>query len=279
MIAIGKYNSLHVKSKATIGMYLTDGRDSVLLPARYVPDSLEAGDGIEVFIYLDNENRPVATTLKPFAEVEDFAFLVVKDVNEFGAFLDWGIAKDVFVSYAEQRTKMHAGESHLVYLFMDEKSGRIAATTKWSKYVDKDTSELLAGEEVELLIAGKTDLGYRAIVDNRFEGLIYENEVFGDIEPGDKMRGYVKLIRDDGKIDLRLRPEGYAHIEEARHVVLKYLEQNSGRLNLGDKSDPKDIYERLQLSKKAFKKTIGALYKERLITISDFEITLLENKK
>ena len=274
MIVVGKYNELSVKSKAAAGLYLTDGRDSVLLPGRYVPENLATGDELEVFVYLDNENRPIATTLRPYAEVEDFAFLEVKDINEFGAFLDWGIAKDVFVSYAEQREKMIVGNKYLVYLFMDEKSGRIAATTKWSRYLEKDTSGLMPGEEVELLIAEETEMGYRAIIDNCFEGLIYRNEVFGELFPGERMRGYIKHLRDDGKIDLRLSQAGFAHIEEAKHHVIKCLEQNGGKLALGDKSEPKEIYDRLHLSKKVFKKTIGILYKERRITISDFEIRL-----
>jgi uncharacterized protein len=272
MPEIGKYNRLTVKTKSPIGLYLTDGPDEVLLPKKYVPDGIREGDELDVFVYLDNENRPIATTLKPTACVEDFAFLTVKDVNEYGAFLDWGIAKDVFVSYDEQRTKMIPGEKYLVYLFIDDVSGRIAATTKWSKYIDDDTSALTSGDEVELLIAEKTDLGFRAIVNNRYEGLIYENEVFGNIYPGETKRGYVKLIRDDGKIDLRLQPEGYGHIEESRHVILKALEENNGTLPLGDKSPPEEIYSKLNISKKAFKKTIGALFKERLITISDYEI-------
>ena len=274
MIQIGKYNELTVKAKATIGLYLTDGQEDVLLPKKYVPEGTETGDDLEVFVYLDTDNRPVATTLKPFACVEDFAFLTVKDVNEFGAFLDWGIAKDIFVSYAEQRGKMIVGEEYLVYLFIDNVSGRIAATTKWIKYIDDNTSDLQVGDEVELLIAEKTELGFKAIIDNQFEGLLYMGEVFGDMYVGDMRRGYIKLIRDDGKIDLRLQPDGYGHVEDTRHVILKELEFNKGVLPLGDKSQPEDIYKQLKISKKIFKKTIGGLFKERLITISDFEIKL-----
>lgn len=278
MLEIGKYNRLEVKTKSDIGLFLTDGKDDVLLPRKYVPDATSIGDELDVFVYLDNENRPVATTLEPFACLEDFAFLTVKDVNEYGAFLDWGIAKDIFVSYAEQRSKMIVGEEYLVYLFVDEVSGRIAATTKWSKYIDTETSDLQPGDEVELLIAEKTDLGFKAIVDNQFEGLIYANEVFGEINVGDFKRGYVKLIRDDGKIDLRLQPSGYGHIEDLREVLLHQLEINNGAIPLGDKSAPEDIYGRLKMSKKVFKKVVGALFKERLITISDFEIKIVSPK-
>ncbi len=275
MLEIGKYNELDVKTKATIGLYLTDGEDDVLLPVKYVPHGTEVGDTLDVFVYLDNENRPVATTLKPFATVGDFVFLTVKDVNDHGAFMDWGIAKDVFVSYAEQRGEMVAGSKYLVHLFIDDVSGRIAASTKWSKYLDDDTSELEPGEEVELLIAEKTEMGYKAIINNRYEGLIYKNEVFEEMNIGDKKRGYVKNNRDDGKIDLRLQPEGYGHIEDSKLIILKKLELNNGVLSLGDKSSPDDIYHQLKISKKVFKKTIGGLFKERKITISDYEIKLI----
>ena len=246
-----------------------------MLPVKYVPHGTEVGDTLDVFVYLDNENRPVATTLKPFATVGDFVFLTVKDVNDHGAFMDWGIAKDVFVSYAEQRGEMVAGSKYLVHLFIDDVSGRIAASTKWSKYLDDDTSELEPGEEVELLIAEKTEMGYKAIINNRYEGLIYKNEVFEEMNIGDKKRGYVKNNRDDGKIDLRLQPEGYGHIEDSKLIILKKLELNNGVLSLGDKSSPDDIYHQLKISKKVFKKTIGGLFKERKITISDYEIKLI----
>ncbi len=275
MLEIGQYNNLEVKTKATIGLYLTDGEDDVLLPVKYVPQGTEVGDTLDVFVYLDNENRPVATTLKPFATVGDFEFLTVKDVNDHGAFMDWGIAKDVFVSYAEQRGEMIVGKKYLVHLFVDDVSGRIAATTKWIKYLNDDISELETGEEVELLIAEKTEMGYKAIINNRYEGLIYKNEVFEEINIGDKKRGYIKNKRDDGKIDLRLQPDGYGHIEDTKLIILKQLELNKGVLALGDKSSPEDIYRQLKISKKAFKKTIGGLFKERKITISDNEIKLI----
>ncbi len=276
MIEIGKYNELEVKSKSDIGLFLTDGTDDILLPMKYVKPGTSLGDKIEVFVYLDNENRPIATTLKPFATVDDFAFLSVKDVNEHGAFLDWGIAKDVFVSYAEQRMEMEAGKKYLVYLFIDEFSGRIAATTKWGKFLDNDTKGLRTGDEVQLLIAEKTSLGFKAIINNQYEGLLFQNEIFEEIKEGELKRGYIKQVRDDGKIDLRLFQDGYSHIEDSKHVILQHLETNKGVLSLGDKSSPEDIYQQFKISKKAFKKTIGGLYRDHRITISDFEIKLVE---
>ena len=274
MIEIGKYNELKVKSSSAIGLFLTDGNEDILLPVKYVPKVVSVGDNIEVFVYLDNENRPIATTLKPHATVGDFAFLLVKEVNEHGAFLDWGISKDLFVSYQEQREEMKVGEKYLVYLFIDEFSGRIAGTTRWIKFLDNDTSNFNTGDEVQLLIAEKTDLGFKAIINNMCEGLLYHNEIFDQLNIGVVKRGYVKTIRDDGKIDLSLQQQGYIHIEDTKHQILRQIELNNGVLSLGDKSSPEEIYHQLKISKKAFKKIIGGLFKERLITVSDFEIKL-----
>lgn len=275
MVEIGKYNELQVKSDSSVGLFLTDGDEDVLLPNRYVKGDLNQGDHIKVFVYLDNENRPVATTETPFAEVGDFAFLKVKEVNNFGAFLDWGISKDLFVAYSEQRNPMSPGERYLVYIFVDELSGRIAATERWQKHFQLP-DEIEEGEEVQLLIAEKTDLGWRAIINNTCEGLIYQDEVFQELKPGDLVRGYVRLIRDDGKVDLRLQPEGYSNVENTTAALMHSLEQNNGVLPIGDKSPAEEIYRLLKISKKTFKKAIGALYKQRLVEISDNEVKLVK---
>lgn len=276
MIEIGKYNKLRVKSTSTIGMYLNDGETDILLPGKYVPEGTSTGDLLDVFVYLDNENRPIATTLKPFACVGDFAFLKVKDVNAHGAFLDWGIAKDVFVPYAEQRTGMVKGEKYLVYLLIDKVSERISATSKWAKHIAKDP-DYGEGDEVQLLIAEKTELGFKAIIDNRYEGLVFANEVFSPLEPGNSVRGFIKAVREDGKIDLRLQAKGYDAVQDAMNTIVESLKLNSGILSLGDKSTPEEIYKRLNMSKKIFKKAIGGLFKDQRINLSDFEIQLLEN--
>ncbi|MBP6401932.1 MAG: hypothetical protein KA492_05325 [Bacteroidia bacterium] len=276
MIEIGKYNKLRVKSTSTIGMYLNDGETDILLPGKYVPEGTSTGDLLDVFVYLDNENRPIATTLKPFACVGDFAFLKVKDVNAHGAFLDWGIAKDVFVPYAEQRTGMVKGEKYLVYLLIDKVSERISATSKWAKHIAKDP-DYEEGDEVQLLIAEKTELGFKAIIDNRYEGLVFANEVFSPLEPGNSVRGFIKAVREDGKIDLRLQAKGYDAVQDAMNTIVESLKLNSGILSLGDKSTPEEIYKRLNMSKKIFKKAIGGLFKDQRINLSDFEIQLLEN--
>lgn len=271
---IGQYNELKVKSKAMIGVYLTDGAEDVLLPKKYIDEMPEEGDEMRVFVYLDNDNRPIATTLNPNAVVGDFTFLEVKEINHHGAFLDWGIAKDLFVPYAEQRVDLKIGKEYLFYVFIDDESNRIAATTKWNKYISKDHN-LKEDDEVGLLIAERTDMGYRAIINNSAEGLIYKNEIFGDLKIGERRRGYIKTIREDGKIDLRLQPKGYEHVEDSKYVILNYLKNNDGRLELGDKSPAEEIYALLKMSKKVFKKTIGGLYKDRLINIGDFEISTL----
>jgi len=276
MIEVGKHNELVVKSKSSIGLYLHDGHESVLLPARYVPENVHEGDVMKVFVYLDNENRPVATTLKPHAELNDFAFLTVKDVNQHGAFLDWGIAKDIFVAYQEQRTEMEIGKKYLVYLFMDDFSERIAATSKWGKHIDKDTDDFSEGDEVNLLIAEKTDVGYKAIINNKYEGLLYHNEIFQPVKEGDVRKGYIKYVREDGKLDLTLQKQGFKNVLDSKDLILQKLKAHHGILQLGDKSSPEEITEILQMSKKVFKKTIGSLYKDRLIIVRDHEIRLVD---
>jgi uncharacterized protein len=271
---IGQYNELKVTRSSSVGLFLSDGTDDVLLPQRYVPEGTQEGDTLNVFVYLDNESRPVATTLKPYATVNQFAYLQVKQVNEHGAFLDWGIDKDLFVPYSEQRIDMQKDKNYLVYVFIDEKSGRIAGSARWRQFVSDDVDELDGGEEVEVIIAEKTDLGYRAIINNKFEGMIFKNEVFEELNVGDERRAFVKQIREDGKIDLSLQAKGYEHIKDLKDVILHRLKENKGMLALGDKSSPDQIYEQLKISKKAFKKTIGGLYKERIIDIDDFEIRL-----
>lgn len=257
-----------------MGFFLGDGDEEILLPTRYVPKDAIVGDKLKVFVYLDNENRPIATTLIPYAVVGDFEFLIVKEVNEHGAFMDWGLAKDIFVPYSEQRNDMVIGKAYLVHVFIDERSGRIAATEKWEEFTEDINADLKQGESVQLLVARKTDMGYKAIINNRYEGLIYENEIFEPLNEGDKKTGYIKQIRDDGKVDLTLQKQGYSHIIDTKDLLLQHLKTNNGFLPLGDKSTPEDIYRELKISKKVFKKTIGGLFKDQLITLGDFETRL-----
>ena len=276
MLQIGQYNLLRVLKQSPIGLYLGTGNEEVLLPKKYIPEGIKIGDELELFVYLDNENRPIATTLKPYATEGEFAFMMVKDINEHGAFLDWGIPKDLFVAYSEQRVEMQKGNKYIVFLFLDEYSGRIAATTKWGKFLDNSNANFRVGDEVQLLIAEQTDLGFKAIINNMCEGLLYENEIFEELRTGDVKRGFIKQKRDDGKIDLRLQQPGYDHIVSTKHIILEQLKAHGGLLPLGDKSSPEEIYKLLKISKKAFKKTIGGLFKERLILIRDLEIRLID---
>jgi predicted RNA-binding protein (virulence factor B family) len=276
MIEIGKYNELKVVSQSPAGFYLGDGTETVLLPLRYAGKDLGIGDVLEVFVYPDNQDRPVATTLRPYAVLDQFACLTVKEVTDFGAFLDWGIDKDLFIAFSEQRKPLSKGDKVIVYIFLDGYSGRIAATTRWSGFLE-DTSDLKAGDEVELLIAETTPLGYRAIINQSMEGVLYQNEVFEDLRPGDTRRAYVRVVRPDGKVDLRLRQEGYGHIEESKFMILKLLKENSGTLKLGDKSSPDEIYNLLKMSKKTFKQAIGGLFKEGILMIGDHEISLKDS--
>jgi len=288
MIDIGKYNTLTVTRDTPSGLVLGDLKDpaetdEVLLPKRYTPEDVKEGDELEVFVYLDNEGSLIATTKKPHATVGQFAFLELKERNEFGAFFDWGIDKDVFVPYSEQVGEPEPGHKYLVFLFIDERSGRIAGTQKWSQATGNDPEEyvedgLKDGMKVNLLIAQETDAGYKAIINNKFQGLLYRNEVFEKLNPGDVRAGFIKKIRDDGKIDLALQQQGFGLITDTRQLLLEKLKAGNGKISLGDKSDPDEIYEKLHMSKKVFKKTIGGLYKDRLIVVGDFEIRLLSEE-
>jgi predicted RNA-binding protein (virulence factor B family) len=279
MIEIGLYNDLVVLREAAVGLYLGDstGTEEVLLPKRYVPQDAVVGDTLHVFVYLDNENRPVATTLKPYATSGEFAFLRVKELNQYGAFFDWGIDKDVFSPYSEHIGEVEEGEKYLLGIFIDERSGRIAASLKWNQFIDNDTSALKEGEKVNLLIAQETDFGYKAIINNQYQGLLYRNEVFEPLQPGDVKTGYIKQVRDDGKVDLSLQLQGYGYISDTKQIILEKLKAGKGFLSLGDKSSPDEIYAQLNMSKKVFKKTIGGLFKDRLITISDYEIRIADD--
>lgn len=278
MIEIGKYNELRVLSKTEVGLNLTDGDKLVVLPYVYVPTGTEIGDHLNVFVFVQKDGRLTATTQKPYACVGDFAFLKVVSDGEEGTFMDLGIDKDVYVPAREQKRPMQKGYKYVVYLYLDEQNDRLCASSKLYDFVEEEDFDFEEGDEVSLLISEETDLGYNAIINNRNIGLLYFNEVFVDVKPGDRRKGWIKKIRVEGKIDLTLQPSGYGHILDSKEVVLKELKKSGGIIELGDKSTPEDIYQRFQISKSAFKKTIGSLYKERLITISDEEIRLLDDQ-
>ena len=288
-ILLGQKNLLKAAWKVDFGMYLEgDEEGKILLPTRYVPEDLEVGDEIEVFVHLDNEERRVATTLEPKAMVGDFAYLEVAWVNEFGAFLDWGLMKDLFCPFREQKKRMETGRSYIVHVHLDEESYRIMASAKVEKWLendklaktngksdDEDRPRLHVGDKVEALIWQKTDLGFKAIIENKYGALLYDSQVFKDIHTGDKVEAYITKIRPDGKIDIALQQSGRQHTEDFAEQLLRYLQYRGGRCRLGDKSSAEEIKEQFGVSKKTYKRAIGDLYKRRLITITDDGIELV----
>jgi predicted RNA-binding protein (virulence factor B family) len=275
-VELGKFNLLEVVKAVDFGVYLDGHEDGeILLPTRYVPEGCQPGDQLNVFIYLDNEERLIATTLQPRVQVGEFACLEVAWVNEFGAFLDWGLMKDLFCPFREQKMKMVKGRRYVVHAHLDEESYRIMASAKVERYLSKEMPAYKDGQEVPVMIWQKTDLGYKVIVDNRFSGLIYQNEIFSQLEIGEHLTAYVKQVRPDGKIDLSLQKYGAAKVGDFSTSLLDYLKAHDGFTPLGDKSAAEDIYETFGVSKKTFKKTVGELYKKRLIVIADDGIHLV----
>jgi predicted RNA-binding protein (virulence factor B family) len=275
MLNLGKINTLHVLRDAPCGMFLgeVDGDEDVLLPNKYVPDDLYVSDSIDVFLYTDSEDRMIATTLTPKILLDQFAVLKVSDVTDFGIFLDWGLEKDLFLPFSEQKERLQVGDLVTVFLKLDESTNRLFASAKIDDFIKQEIT-VKEKEEVELLVDRKTELGYVVIINNVHTGLIYSNEVFQPLKRGDKIKGFIKSIREDGKIDVSLQKHGYAKVSDSQDIVLKKLEENNGVLFLTDKSDPDLIIQKLQMSKKAFKKSIGALYKQRKIKIETDRIVL-----
>ncbi|MCP9747156.1 S1 RNA-binding domain-containing protein [Lacihabitans sp. CS3-21] len=274
---VGKYNTLQILRGTSVGMYLGDDEgNDVLLPHKYIPENAQIGESIEVFIYRDSEDRLIATTLKPLILLNQFAILEVVAATQFGAFLDWGLEKDLFVPFKEQNHKLQKGQYVPVYLYLDEQTDRVVASAKVHKYFKNlDGVDLDEGQEVDLLVFEKTELGHNVVVNNLYKGLVYENETFRRLAWGDTTKGYVKLIRDEGKIDISLQPLGFLKtLEPNQKAILDKLQQSGGTLNLSDNSDPIEIQEVLEMSKKAFKKAIGVLYKDKKIIIKSDSIVL-----
>ena len=267
-IRLGEYNLLEVVKEVDFGVYLDGSEDGeILLPTRYVPQGCKPGDVLNVFIYLDMDERLIATTLQPYVKVGEFACLEVAWVNQYGAFLDWGLMKDLFVPFREQKMKMLKGNSYVVHVHLDEDSYRIVASAKVEKYLSKDMPEYNAGDEVEVLVWQKTDLGFKVIVDNKFGGMIFKNEIFTNVRTGMKMTAYIKQVRPDGKIDLELQKGGVKKVEDFADTLLEYIRSNGGSTPLNDKTEADVIYSTFGVSKKTFKKAVGDLYKKRLIVL------------
>ncbi len=279
MITIGKTYTLKAVKKLDFGVYL-DAEDlyEVLLPKKYVPRDLKMGDEIEVFLYLDSEDRPVATTLKPKAQLGEFAYLAVVDVNDAGAFLDWGLEKDLFVPFAEQHRPMEVGRSYIVYLYLDKLKGRITASSKIDKFLDDEKAhDFTPQQAVKLLIANTTELGYKAIINNSHWGVLYKNEVQQRLSFGQSIDGFIKRIRPDNKIDLSLQQGGIQNRDKHEKLILDYLNlQPQGFAQIHDKTDPKVISDLFGISKKAFKRALSNLYKERIINIEKDGINIVK---
>ena len=270
MIELGNYNTLKILRETDVGLFLGDDDvDDLLLPSKYVPDEFNIGDDISVFCYLDHEERPIATTLKPLIKRNTFGWLKVAEVNEFGAFMDWGLEKHLLVPFREQQTKMIEGESYVVFCYLDEKSFRLVASSRLNKFAKNEEISLNPNDEVDLLVSRQSELGWDVIINNKYQGLVFKSEVFQPIQVGATLKGYVKKIREDNKVDVVLKPIGYLGLEPAAKKIFEQLELAGGYISLHDKSAPEEIQEMFQMSKKTFKKAIGTLYRNRKIEIKN----------
>jgi len=277
MLKVGQQNILKVLRGTSVGFYLGDDENNdVLLPHKYIPEGLNVGEEIDVFLYRDSEDRIIATTIEPLIKLNQFACLQVSAATGIGAFLNWGLEKDLFVPFREQNQKLREGDYTVVYLYLDEDTDRLVGSCRLNRHFEFEDIELKEGEEVDLLILDKTDLGFNVAVNHKYRGLIYENEIFQRIAWGDSIKGFVKAVREDGKIDISLQKQGYLNINEPNaRKILETLQANGGELALSDKSDSSEIQGALEMSKKAFKRAIGSLYKQKLITIEPEGIKLI----
>jgi len=269
--AVGQFHDLPVENFSDYGVYLSFGKDRVLLPNKYVPEDITVGDELRVFIYTDSEDRPVATTLEPAGVVGDIVALKVKDTAAFGIFMDWGLEKDLLVPRSEQQGRMELGETHLVKIRLDESSHRIYGSTQMAEFCPGDAQDLVSGDSVDLIIHSISPIGYTALINQTCAGMLYKNETFEDLSIGDRYRGYVLRVREDGKVDLTLKQPGYASVEGSARKILEVLEANDGFSPCHDNSRPEDIQAAFSMSKKEFKRAVGSLYKQGRITLHKAE--------
>ncbi|MGE4260351.1 CvfB family protein [Shewanella fodinae] len=276
MAELGKRCTLEVIKQVDFGVYLNAGElGQVLLPKKYVPKECQPGDQVDVFLYLDSDDTPIATTQKPLAQVGEFAYLKTIATGRYGAFLDWGLDKDLLLPFGEQRKPAEEGHSYLVYVHLNRADERIVASAKIDKFIDQSPARYKEGQQVELIIAGTSDLGYKAIVNNRHWGVIYQNEVFRKLRFGQRLPGYIKRVRADNKLDLTLQKGDRQELDQQSQQILQKLQLAGGYLPFGDKTAPEVIYAELGMSKKAFKKSIGGLFKAGKLAIEDDGIRLL----
>lgn len=275
---VGEYNSLTILRATSVGMYLGDDEgNDVLLPHKYIPDNAQIGENLEVFIYRDSEDRLIATNLKPALTLNQFAVLEVAATSSIGAFLDWGLEKDLFVPFREQNHKLEKGQWVTIYLYLDKETDRLVGSAKINKFFKNEEGiNLKEGQEVDLLVIEKTDLGHNVAINNSYKGLMYENETFKRVAWGDTIKGYIKTIREDNRIDVSLQPMGFLKtLEPNSKTIIEKLTAAGGTLQLSDSTDPIVIMEVLEMSKKSFKKAIGSLYKEKKISLDGDSISLI----
>ena len=276
MVEIGTFNQLQVVKQVDFGVYLDGGElDTILLPRRYVPEGCEIGDWLDVFLYFDSDDLLIATTEKPKVKVGDCEMLTVVDINHAGAFMDWGLPKDLLVPYNEQQKPMEVGYSYVVYVFHDQNSDRIAASTKLNHHLDEETVWLKPRQQVNLLIAGRTDLGYKAVIDNKYLGLIFRADAFRPLKIGEQLPGFVKNIRADGKIDLVISQSTLQGDHDLGEQIIRHLQEMGGESQVSDKSDPEEIYRLFKVSKKKYKQALGTLYKSKRILIEPGKVKLI----
>jgi len=275
MLGIGEYHTLIIDRDTEPGLFLRNEEgDEVLLPNKYKPETFSLEDEIEVFVYLDHQERPVATTLKPYVKLDEFAYLKCVEVSDIGAFLDWGLEKHLFVPYREMASKMRMGSWYLIFCYLDEDTGRLVGSSKTNAFLDNSDITVEPFQPVDIIVANPTDLGMNVIVNEIHQGLIFKDDIFQDLQPGDRLKAWVKKTRPDGKIDITLQRPGYRSIEPNAQDILNEIELKGGCLKLTDKSSPQEVQRVLQMSKKSFKKAIGTLYKQRLIDIKEDGIYL-----
>jgi len=277
---LGKINILKIKKLVDFGVYLTDKYDyeEILLPQKYLPETYNIDDEIEVFVYLDSEDRVIATTLKPNGVVDDFCLMKIVDTNKVGVFADWGLEKDLFIPFSEQNKKMFKDRSYVIKILLDAQSDRIFGSAKLDKYLLPADNELKEEQEVKLTVWDITELGYKVIIDNKYNGVLYKNETYIDIFIGDKLIGFIKKIRSDGKIDVKLSLSQLDDIQKAQSEILKLLNLEKGFIKLNDSSSPEDVKKMLQISKKVFKKAVGGLLKTQTIIFVNDGIKLNDNE-
>jgi len=280
MFTLGEYHTLNIVRDTEPGLFLADNEgNEVLLPNKYKPEAFDIGDEIEVFLYLDHEERPVATTLKPYIKLDEFAYLKCVETTDIGAFMDWGLEKNLFVPFKEQVTKMRKGDWYLVFCYLDDLTERLVASSKVNNFLINSELTVEPFEEVDLIVSNPTDLGWNVIINQLHQGLLYKDEVYQELQTGDKLKGIIKKIRPEGKIDVALQRPGYRSIEPNAQEILTALEVKGGFLRLSDNSSPEEIKRQLHMSKKSFKRAVGTLYKKRMIEIKEDGIYLVKGEK